>query len=108
MRDLNRYVMKYAADWNGIGLELGLKYNVLKIIGRDNHHQNVDCLRETLDKWLTINTDDATWKTLEVALTNVNRTSLGQDPVDDVYGKDVLLGVTIGVIMGVYDNYNPY
>ena len=92
MRYLNRYVVKnYATDWYDIGIELGLKLNVLKTIRRDNHHQNVDCLRDTLDKWLTMNTDDATWKALEVALTNVNRGNLGLDPVDDVYGKDVLL-----------------
>ena len=88
MRDLNRYVTrKYASDWEDIGIELGLDLDVLKIIARDNPLQSVACLRETLDKWLKLNTDDATWKTLEVALTNVNRTKLGLDPVDDVYGK---------------------
>ena len=101
IRDLNRYVVKnYATDWYDIGIELGLKLNVLKTIGKDNLQQSVDCLRDTFDKWLTINTDDATWKTLEVALTNVNRTNLGLDPVDDVYGKYVLLHRSN---YGVYD-----
>ena len=59
--------------------------HVLKIIARDNPQQSVACLRETLNKW---NTDDATWRTLEVALTNANRAKLGLDPVDDVYGKN--------------------
>ena len=90
MRDLNRYVTrKYANDWEDVGIELGLDLDVLKIIARDNPLQTTACLRETLDKWLKLNTDDATWKTLEVALTNVNRAKLGLDPVDDVYGKDV-------------------
>ena len=90
MRDLNRYVIKkYANDWEDIGIELGLKFSMLRIIARDNPQQAVVCLRETLDEWLNFNTDDATWKTLEVALTNVNRVKLGLDPVDDVYGKDV-------------------
>ena len=90
MKDLNRHVTrKYATDWEDIGIELGLDLDVLKIIARDNTLQTTACLRETLDKWLKLNTNDATWKTLEVALTNVNRAKLGLDPVDDVYGKDV-------------------
>ena len=88
MRDVNRYVTrKYATDWEDIGIELGLDLDVLKIISRDNPLQSVVCLRETLDKWLKLNTGDATWRTLEVALTNVNRAKLGLDPVDDMYGK---------------------
>ena len=87
MRDLNRYVTKkYASDWEDIGLELELDLNVLKIIARDNPQRTEACLRETLNKWLTLNTDDATWRTLEVALTNVNRAKLGLNPVDDVHG----------------------
>ena len=102
MRDLNRHVTrKYANDWEDIGRELGLELDALKIIGRDNPLQSIAFLRETLDKWLKLNTDDATWKTLEVALTNVNRTKLGLDPVDDVYGKDIVLS---WLPMRVYDN----
>ena len=62
---------------------------MLRIIAKDNPLQCVACFRKTLDKWLQLNTDDATWRTLEVALTNVNRTKLRLPPVDDVYGKDV-------------------
>ena len=51
--------------------------------------KSVACLRYTLDKWLELNTDDATWKTLEIAITNVNRLKLGLNPVNDVYGKDM-------------------
>ena len=89
MRDLNRYVMKYAADWRNIGIELGLDLDVLDIIEKDHYNRSLQCFQKTLDTWLKLNTDDATWKTLEVALTNVNRTKFGLDPVDDVYGKEV-------------------
>jgi len=90
MKDLNRYVIrKHANNWYDVGLELGLETDVLDIIDSDHHQQCVTCFRKTLDKWLNLNTDDATWNTLEVALTNVNRTNLGLDPVDDVYGEDV-------------------
>jgi len=87
MRDLYRFVArKYASDWKQICIELGLDHNSIK---SEYPFKNEDCLMETLDKWLKSSTDDATWKTLEVVLTNVNRAKLGLDPVDDVYGKDV-------------------
>ena len=90
IRDLNRYVTsKYATEWYKIGIELKLELDVLKVIKRDHPQQSEMCFQETLDKWLQLNTDDATWRTLEVALTNVNRAKLGLDPVDDVNGKDV-------------------
>ena len=90
MIDLNRYVTsKYASDWYEIGIELGLDCCVLNIINRDHPQDSMACFRNTLDKWLQLNTDGVTWRTLEVALTNVNRAKLGLDPVDDVYGKDV-------------------
>ena len=89
MRDLNRYVTKkYATDWYDIGIELGLDLEMLDIIENDNSKSSVTCFQKTLDKWLKANVD-VTWKTLETALTNVNRAKLGLDPVDSVHGKDV-------------------
>ena len=92
MKDLNRYVTtKYATNWYNIGIELDVDVCVLKIIKQNNHDKTEACFQETLDKWLKLNTDDATWRTLEVALTNVNRAKLELNPVDSVYGKDVYL-----------------
>ena len=89
MKDLNRYVVKkYATDWHDIGIELGLEISVLNNIKQDNPRQGITCFQRTLDKWLALNKEDATWKTLEIALTNVNRANSGLDPVDDVYGND--------------------
>ena len=91
MRDLNRYVTRrYATDWYDIGIELGLERDV-HIIKKDNvynPYQSITCFQEILYKWLNLKTDDATWKALEIALTNVNRAKLGLNPVDDVYGKE--------------------
>ena len=93
MKDLNRYVTrKYSPSWEDIGIELELDLDVLKVIARNYPQQSDICLRETLDKWLKLNTDNAIWKTLEVALTNVNRAKLGLDPVDDMYGMDKNIG----------------
>jgi len=94
MRDLNRYVTKkYAADWKDIGIELGLELSVLDVIEKDYRDQSIHCFQNTLDQWLKLNCD-VTWKTLEVALTNVRRQQLGLDPVD-LYGEDVHICVHI-------------
>ena len=77
MKDLNRYVTtKYATDWYNTGIELDVDPDVLELIKQDNPQQSVTCFQKTLDKWLKLNTDNATWRTLEVALTNVNRAKL--------------------------------
>ena len=95
MKDLNRYVtMKYAADWYNIGIELGLEYGILNRIER-NHSQSITCFRKTLQEWLKLNNNDATWRTLEVVLTNVNRVKVGLDPVNSVYGKDIYLHLQV-------------
>ena len=90
MRDLNRYIVhKYASDWEDIALELGLDEQVVAIIKKDNR-ECVDCIRNTLQKWLDL-TPNATWKMLEVAVTNVKRIQLSLDPVTDIYGKNTSL-----------------
>jgi len=89
MKDLNRYVTKkYAADWEDIGLELGLQLDRLKIIKKNNPQQAVDCFKEVMDKWLD-STPNATWKTLEVALTNVRRQQLDLDPIDNLCNGEI-------------------
>jgi len=88
MKDLNRYVVQeYAIEWEEIGLELELELCVLENIAKDNSQQNVACFQETLKKWLK-STPSATWKILEVSLTNVRRQTLQLDPVDDLYGEN--------------------
>ena len=89
MRDINRYTRKYATDWNDIGLELGLDFEALAIIEKDNPSNCVACFKEMIHNWLRL-TDNATWKDLEIALTNVNRQKLEFDPVDDVYGMETV------------------
>lgn len=89
MKDINRYVKKYAANWKDIGLELEIDFDELAIIERDHHSSDcVACFQVMINHWLKVTTDNATWKTLEVALTNVNRQKLKLDPVDDVYGME--------------------
>ena len=81
MKDLNRYVVrKYAIDWLEVGIELGLQMDLLYEIQR-NYWNCENCLQYTLAKWLDLNGDDATWRTLEIALTNVNGAKVGLDPV---------------------------
>ena len=93
MKDLNSYVTEiYATKWKNIGIELGLNLEVMNIIETDHHNQCVVSFQKTLNKWLK-KFPGATWRALEVALTNVTRQSLGLDPVDNVYGEDFYVEV---------------
>ena len=89
MQDLNRYVIKiYACDWKDIGLELGLQFNTLEIFSKNHLKECVACFQSTLYEWLSLN-PNATWRMLEVAITNVWRSRNGLDPVTDLYGEYV-------------------
>ena len=88
MRDIYRYTKKYAADWKYIGIELGLRLECLVSIEKD-YLNCVSCFQSMIHEWLNF-TVDATWKDLEVALTNVNRHKLDLDFVDDVYGMETI------------------
>lgn len=92
MRDINRHTKKYAADWKDIGVELGLEFETLTIIEKNHPSDCVSCYQNMINSWLKLNVD-ATWKTLEVAFTNVNRQKLDLDPVDDTYGKHNLIHI---------------
>ena len=81
---------KYASEWEDIAIELGLDKQV-EIIKKDNR-ECIDCLRRTLQKWLD-STPSATWKTLEIAITNAKRAQLSLDPVTDVYGENASYSV---------------
>lgn len=97
MRDLNRYVVhKYAAEWEDIAFELGLDEEHIKVIKKDCQ-DCADRLRKTLQKWVHSATPPASWKTLEVAITNVKRIQMHLDPVTDIYGEQ-LYSYTCGLL----------
>ena len=84
-KELNRYVVhQYATRWNQIGIELGVQKENLAIIGCD-HRECVVRFRETLSTWLQSNSH-ASWKMLEVAITNVIRAENGLQHIEDIYG----------------------
>ena len=64
---------------------MGLEEEIATI-EKDNR-SSIDCLKKTLWKWLD-STPCATWKMLEVAITNVKRVQLSLDPITDVYGEN--------------------
>ena len=91
MRDLQRYVIpRYASKWNNVGLELKLEATKLENISKNNPLDCEACFKSTLATWLQSN-PDASWRTLEVAITNVRRAQNGLDPVTDIYGKHVTI-----------------
>ena len=91
MKNLHRYVIKtYAPHWKAIGLELNLKASTLEIIAEDNPLKCNVCFERTLDMWLK-STPHATWRILEVAITNVQRARLGLKPLPDANGEYVTI-----------------
>ena len=99
MEDLNSYVItKYATDWYNIGIELSADVHKLDIIKQDNPQKNIVCFEKTLNQWLQSNSDDVTWRTLEIALTNVNRANLGLKSVD-VIGKNIFVIVHVNILL---------
>ena len=80
-KELNRFLTDYCEQWNAIGLHLDLKRSVLKTIAKDNPMNERECFRVTLDRWLELDAD-ATWSTLELAITNAKREKMGLDPLD--------------------------
>ena len=100
MKDINRYTKSYADSWKDVGVELGLQFDRLGIIEKDYSSDCVACFQATINSWLKLTGDKATWKALEVALTNVNRQKLNLDPVDDVYGmKRFYIRMAIKIII---------
>ena len=68
MRDLNRYIVEQqAAQWERLGLELGLKDYHIANISKDHLNRSVTCCREMLQKWLDID-PLATWSKLDDAV----------------------------------------
>ena len=66
--------------WQPIGLNLKLTQVLLNVIAADNPLNQQACFRNTLHRWLNMDTN-ATWTTLELAITNANREKLGLTPL---------------------------
>ena len=99
MKVINKYVTwRYADDWRDIGLQLHLDDRKLcKIDIKHQCNEAKFCCMITY--WIKKECGDATWKALEVALTNVNRQKLGLDPVYDVYGMIIYLLYTYNIYL---------
>lgn len=81
-RELNRILTKYCKYWKPIGLHLGLTKEALDIIEINHHHMKPnECFRDTLHRWLEIDVN-ASWSTLELAITNANREEENLDPLE--------------------------
>ena len=74
MRDLNRHIAEQqAAQWERLGLELGLKDYHIANISKDNEHnpnRSVTCCRTMLEQWLR-QTPSATWGKLYDAIKHI-------------------------------------
>ena len=78
MKDLTKHIVEQqAAQWEKLGVELGLKNYHIANISKDyehNPHRAVTCCREVLLKWLDIDSS-ATWSKLDDAVKNIKLSS---------------------------------
>ena len=81
MRDLNRYIVQQqAAQWETLGLELGLKDYHIAIITKDHPNNSVTCCRVMLQKWL--DTDPlASWSKMDDAVKKIKSPTTGPTSV---------------------------
>ena len=74
MRDLNRYIVEQqAAQWERLGLELGIKDYHIANISKDNEHnpnRSVTCCRAMLKQWLR-EIPSPTWGKLDDAVKKI-------------------------------------
>ena len=71
-------------EWNGLGLELGLKYSRLQKIEIERHGRNSYCMRDMIAAWLrrkdkVVKEGVPTWKQLIQALKNIGEISLSEE-----------------------------
>ena len=80
IRDLNRHIVEQqAAQWERLGVELGLKDYHIANISKDNEHnpnRSVACCRAMLIQWLS-ETPSPTWGKLQNAIMRMSDNSTG-------------------------------
>ena len=74
MGELNRFLTEYCNLWKSIGYKLELEDAVLDMIQSDCPTQR-ERFTAVLQKWLELDVG-ATWKTLELSITNARREEL--------------------------------
>ena len=91
MRDLNRHIVQQqAAQWEMLGLELGLKRYHIDNISRDHPNRSVICCGEMLRKWLDID-PSASWRKLDDAVRRIrspttdSATTVSSDSTGNVF-----------------------
>ena len=101
MRDLNRYIVEQqAAQWERLGLELGLKDYHIANISEDrqcNPNRPVACCRAMLEQWLRT-TPYPTWGKLDDAIKNTSLSMETNPTSTDEGGNDAYLIMYIRII----------
>ena len=81
MRDLNRHIVEQqAAQWERLGVELGLKDYHIANISKDNEHnpnRSVTCCRAMLEQWLR-EIPSPTWSKLDDAIKKIRSPTTGE------------------------------
>ena len=77
-------IVSGVVEWENLGLQLGLLYNTLMTIRRDEKGETANCKRVMLASWLEKN-DNVTksggpsWEQLATALRNINKLRLAEE-----------------------------
>lgn len=83
MRDLSSYIIEqHAAQWEELGLALGLKQYHITNISKDNEynpHRSVSCCRSMLERWLQ-EIPLPTWDKLDIAINKIKSQKTGLLP----------------------------
>ena len=96
-KDYHQILTSYCTEWMSIGLQLNLEQSALNLMSADHPNDNRECFRLVLEKWLDMDIE-ATWSTLELAITNARRQKLGLKPLNAskaIYNMTHLFVVTI-------------
>ena len=82
MSELSRFVTEYCTLWKTVGLKLGLQNSLLNLVASEHPSRFRECFRMILQYWLDQDLN-ATWSTLELAITNARRDELNLDNLSE-------------------------
>ena len=85
MPDLRTYIIEQqAANWEKLGLKLGLEQHLINMFSKDNSHnpnRSADCCKAVLQRWLD-DIPSPTWGKLNDAIKEIQLPTIRLDSTD--------------------------
>ena len=98
-KDFIQFLTTYAPYWKTIATLLGLQKSLIKVIEMNENFKPRECFRDALSKWLSQDVD-ATWRKLELCITNSQRSDSGFKQLDSSKCQEIC-----NVVMLHVNNY---